>query len=173
MLAENHRHIGKLSKLQGFEGEALILSDSGFPKKIEKTEWVFLLIDGLPVPFFVSSFILRNENSAVIKLEDINTAEEMEELIGLEVCVEESKRRKSSTFSFSVDIKDYRVINTKKEILGIVKSVINYKDNYLLQVLQGNREILIPFNENIVVKIDDLSNTVFVNPPDGLLDLNK
>jgi 16S rRNA processing protein RimM len=171
MPSEFHRHIGKLAKLHGTGGEVLILSDSIFPKKIEKTEWVFLLIDGLPVPFFVSSFALRSESSAILKFADINSAEEMQELVGYDVLIAEKRKHKSRTFSFMEDIAGYKVLDSKHESIGIVKSILNYQDNFLLQVFQGNREILIPFNENTVNKIDNLSNTIIINVPDGLLEL--
>jgi 16S rRNA processing protein RimM len=173
MFAENHRHIGKIAKLHGFEGEAILLSGSVFPKKIEKTEWVFLLIDGLPVPFFISSIFLRSDSSAIIKFADINTAEEMEEFIGFDVLIEETNKRKSKTFSYFEDIKGFTVIDNKHGSIGIVKSVINYKDNYLLKVIKVNREILIPYNDSLIIKINSKSKTLLIDMPEGLLELNK
>ena len=173
MFAENHRHIGKIAKLHGFEGEALLLSGSVFPKKIEKTEWVFLLIDGLPVPFFISSILLRSDSSAIIKFADINTAEEMEEFIGFDVLIEESKKRKSKTLSNFENINGFAVIDNKHGSIGIVKSVLNYNDNYLLQVIDGKREILIPYNDNLIIKIDAQSKSLFVDVPNELIDLNN
>jgi 16S rRNA processing protein RimM len=172
MPSENHRHIGKLAKLHGIGGEVLILSDSIFPKKIEKTEWVFLSIDGLPVPFFISSFELRSESSAVVKFADINSAEEMQEFIGFDVLIEEKRTKKSRAFSFSEDIAGFNVVDCKNQSIGKVKSVLNYQENCLLQVFSGNREILVPYNENTVIKTDKLSGIIVINIPDGLLELN-
>ena len=67
MQGKYFRRIGHLSKLHGFEGEAVMVADSLFPKNIDKTEWVFLKIDGLPVPFFVSNIHVRSETVAIIK----------------------------------------------------------------------------------------------------------
>jgi 16S rRNA processing protein RimM len=173
MLVENQRRIGRLVKLLGIEGEALLLGENNLPKKIEKTEWVFLLIDGNPVPFSVSSIILRTENSAIIKFTNINTAEEMQEFIGFDVLYEEAKKHRSKASPFSESVNGYKVIDLKQGTIGLVKSLLNYQDNYLLQVFHGNREVLIPYNENIVVEIDELKKIISINAPDGLLELNQ
>ena len=172
MLPENYRHIGKISKIFGHKGEALIITDRVFPKKIEKEKWLFLLIDGLPVPFLVAGFQLRNETSAIIKFEDLNTNEELEEFIGLDVLAEESKTHKNAKpFGNHFEIKGYTVFDSKFGELGIVRSMLNFNDNYLLQVFKEKKEILIPVNENIIVEINNVSKIIIVNTPEGLLDL--
>jgi 16S rRNA processing protein RimM len=172
MLAENHRRIGKLTKLHGIHGEAVLIADTIFPKKFEKTEWLFLLIDGLPVPFFVSDIAVRTENFAVIKLADIHSSEEMEEFVGYEVMIQEQKKRKSSKSLESIkNIKGYIVIDSKHGEIGIARTILNYQENYLLQLFEGTKEILIPVHEQTITDIDDNTKTIFVTTPEGLLEL--
>jgi 16S rRNA processing protein RimM len=173
MSAENHRRIGKLIKLHGIHGEAVLIADTIFPKKFEKTEWLFLLIDGLPVPFFVSEITVRTESSAVIKLADVHSSEEMEEFIGYEVAIQESKKKRRSSKSLETikDIKGYVVIDSQHGEIGIAKTILNYQENYLLQLFKGTKEILIPVHEQTITDIDDNTKTIFVNTPEGLLDL--
>jgi 16S rRNA processing protein RimM len=173
MFAENLIHIGKVAKLHGFDGEALLFSGTDFPKKINKTEWVFLLIDGLPVPFYISSIMPRNDTSAIIKFADINSAEEMEEYVGFDVFIEVAKKRKTKTYSYNEDIVGFKVIDKKHGSIGIVKAVINYLDNYLLQVINGNHETLVPYNDNLILKVDSKAKSIVVTLPDGLIELNK
>ena len=171
MFAENLRLIGKLSKLYGFDGEAILVADNSFPKKIEKTEWVFLVIDGLPVPFFVLRFSIRTDSSAIIKLEDISSVEKMEQLLGREIFIEETRKKNARKLKPENSIKGYIVTDKIKGDIGIANDVINYNDNYLLQVYKSETEILIPVSDEIIIEINDRNKTILVNTPEGLLDL--
>ena len=172
MVAENCQPIGKLTKLHGYEGEALLVANEDFPKKFEKTEWIFLFIVGLPVPFFISSIKMRTETSAIIKLADINSSEKMKELIGLTVFVKTTKKDKKTKQFQQFQIKGYSVVDANDGNIGIANTVLNYQENYLLQVFNNDHEILIPVNEFNIVEIDDNKRTVQVNLPEGLMELN-
>jgi len=172
MLSENYRSIGKFTKLHGYNGEVILYSDGIFQKKIEKTEWVFLYLDGLPVPFFVSSFLLRTDTSAIIKLEDIDTSEEMQKYIGFEVNIIDTSGTRKKRKGNGLEVKGYKVIDSSHGEIGIAETVINYSENFLLQVFKGENEILIPIQEEIILDIDDKSKTILVNIPEGLLDIN-
>jgi 16S rRNA processing protein RimM len=172
MVAENCRPIGKLTKLHGYEGEALFVANEDLPKKIEKTEWMFFVIEGLPVPFFVSNIKLRTETSAIVKLADVNNSEEVQKLIGLEVLIEISNKGKKSKPFSRLNVDGYIVTDFKFGKIGIAKTVLNFQENYLLQVFDNNREILIPVNEFNIGEINDSKKTIQVNIPDGLLELN-
>ena len=173
MVADNCLSIGKLTKLHGYEGEAVLIATDELPKKFEKTEWLFFIIEGLPVPFFISNIKLRNNSTAIIKLADINSSEEMKELIGLDVLIETSRKSKKSKQNSPVNIENYIVFDSKHGKIGIAKTVLNFQENYLLQVFNDNREILIPVNDFNIGKIDDAKKTIYVDLPDGLLELNN
>jgi 16S rRNA processing protein RimM len=172
MVAENCQLIGKFSKLHGFEGEALLVANEGLPKKFEKTEWMFFILEGLPVPFFVSYIKLRTETSAIVKLADVDTSEEMKKLIGLEVLVETPKNNKKTNQGKPFNIEGYGVIDSKHGKIGIAKTVLNFQENYLLQIFNNKREILIPVNEFNIGEINDNQKTIQVDIPEGLLELN-
>lgn len=171
MLAEKCKHIGKLSKLHGFEGEAVLIADDIFPKKFEKTEWVFIMIDGLPVPFSVLNIHLRSDSSAIIRLDEIASRLEMEQYIGSDVLIEFKGKKTDSTKQIEGSIDGYTVVDLIHGTIGIAKTVINYQQNFLLQVFSGKTEILIPVSDEIIVSIIDEEKKIEVNMPHGLMDL--
>ncbi len=172
MLAENLFHIGKLAKLHGVNGEVLLIADNIFPKKISSTEWVFLLIDGLPVPFYISHLEASDEKSAIIKFADIETAGEMEEYVGVEVMIEKSDKSKPlKNPPISGNVQGYQVIDLHYGNIGYAGTLFNYSGNNVLQILMGEKELLIPLNETTIVKIDKKSKIISVNCPDGLINL--
>jgi 16S rRNA processing protein RimM len=169
MIPEKLRVLGKLSKLHAFEGEAVLISEWEFSKNDTKTEWVFLKIDGPPVPFFISSFRLRSETSAILKFEDINSEKQMLPYIGMEVFIED--KRKNRVPRKKSEVEGYQVTDTNKGLVGIAKTVLNYNQNFLLQVFRNDQEILIPVNESIIIDIDDRKKNITARLPEGFLDL--
>jgi 16S rRNA processing protein RimM len=169
MIPEKLRVFGKLSKLHAFEGEAFLISEWEFSKNDIKTEWVFLKIDGLPVPFFISSFRLRSDTCATIKLEDIDSDKKMLPYIGMDIFVEDIRKKRIPRKK--TEVEGYQVIDKISGPIGIAKTVLNYNNNFLLQVFRNNLEILIPVNENIITDIDDRRKTISASLPEGFLDL--
>ena len=171
MIAEPLRYIGKFSKLHGFDGEAFLIFDEAYSKKIIKTEWVFLTIDGLPVPFFVSNIDIRSNSSAVIKLLDIDSSEKMSEYIGCEVSVVDSGRNNKNKQFDITGIKGFTVIDASKGTIGIANELLNFNDNLVMQIFNGNLEILIPVAEEIILVVDEKKKIISVQLPEGLLEL--
>jgi ribosomal 30S subunit maturation factor RimM len=134
------QNIGKLTKLHGIDGEAIVAGNVVFTKKIEKTEWVFLLLEGLPVPFSVLYIEIRDDSSFFIKLHDIDTADEMKKLIGSNVLIKNAGKRKSFKISdIPAKISGYKVNDTNNNTVGIAGEVLNYSGNYLLQILNNKK----------------------------------
>ena len=55
--------------------------------------------------------------------------------------------------------------------LGIVKEIIDLSGNEIISVINGDREILIPMNDEILVNVDIKTRIIEVSLPDGLLEL--
>jgi 16S rRNA processing protein RimM len=172
MLANRGRLIGQITKLHGIHGEVILVSENTFSNELKKTEWVFLIIDGLPVPFRILESTLRSEDTAVLKIEGYNTPEESEELIGHDIYIEQKRRKSADKAAVDVhSIKDYLVIDRIRGKVGKASEVIDYDGNLVLQVWHEDIEILIPVDESIILGVDDDKREIFIDAPDGLLDL--
>jgi 16S rRNA processing protein RimM len=174
MITANCQRIGKIAKLHSVKGEILLIADNSFDKNFEKTKQIFLLVDELPVPFFISNIRLKSEVSAIIKFDGIDSAEEIEEYVGVEVLIPKKKGRKSKAESYKTNnIKDYKVIDSKHGEIGVAKTILNFQGNYLIQVFKDKKEILIPISDDIVERIDDYEKCVYLSIPDGLIHLSN
>jgi 16S rRNA processing protein RimM len=165
--------IGTLAKLHGFKGDYLFITEFSFPKKIEKWETVFIEIDGLPVPFFISSLRITSENSAIIGFEDINSSEQAKEFVGcsvLQLITETGKRNKSlpdETFE------GFKVYDKNAGYIGTIDSILEYSQNILFRILNHNQEILVPAIEEYILNVDPKKKELYISVPEGLLDLNE
>ncbi len=55
----------------------------------------------------------------------------------------------------------------------MVKDILFIKDNDLLVIIKGKREIYVPFTESICVEIDLENKEIIIDPPEGLLELDE
>ena len=55
--------------------------------------------------------------------------------------------------------------------IGIIKGVNDSTAQALFEVEKGDKQLLIPVNDEIITKLDRAKRTIFVTTPDGLVDL--
>ena len=62
--------------------------------------------------------------------------------------------------------------NDELKIIGKVINLENEKNNLLvIELLQNQKKVLIPFVKEIVPLVDIKNNFLIINPPKGLLEL--
>src|SRR5690606_22352548 len=79
--------LGTLAKTHGIRGQLILKLNHFTFEDILLMETVFLEIEGLPVPFFVSEYIERSGDTIILAFDDIETESKAKELIGLTVFI--------------------------------------------------------------------------------------
>ncbi|MDH5589794.1 MAG: ribosome maturation factor RimM [Gemmatimonadota bacterium] len=64
-----------------------------------------------------------------------------------------------------------RVVTVDGSEVGTVTEVFDTAPSDLIQVSDGEREVLIPFQRRIVTDVDIEAGVLVIDPPEGLLDL--
>lgn len=162
--------IAKATKTFGQNGELVLRLYDTFPEEINFKEPIFAVINGLTVPFFLSSFRKQGVNKAVVVFDDIDTEYRAAELIGTEF-VAPSEEYEDDDELYYEDLEGYAFTD---EISGKEGTVIGFIDNDMNPVLIAETEgrtIYIPANENIIKEVDPDNSKILVALPDGLLDL--
>ncbi len=163
--------IGEIIKAHGYKGEIVINLSVKF-ESLKKTELLFLKIDGIKVPFFFSetpkSF---KKSSVIVKFKNVNSDEEVKELLRCSVFINREKIALEN-ISFTDTIVGYDVYNNKK-FIGKVKNYLNIPSNPIIEIeSKTNSEILIPLNNQFIVKKDVVKREIVFNLPEGLIDVN-
>ena len=57
--------------------------------------------------------------------------------------------------------------------MGIVQDLLCIKENDLLVVKKGKKEILVPFTKSICLKVNLKRKEIVVDLPEGLLELDE
>ena len=84
--------VAQVVKSYDVNGEVVIRLSSGVLEDYNfKKEPVFIIFDGLPVPFFITSYKSKGTNGALVKFETINDFSHSEELVKKEIYVDSTK----------------------------------------------------------------------------------
>lgn len=160
--------VGRIGRLFGTEGGVMITLYTSFPDDFQMEEPLFIRVDELAVPLFCSSFERRGQSSAVVQFDDIDTERRAEEwLVGREIFVEEQEQDDDEFYMEDL-------IGFKASVGRQRGEVIDYYDseaNPLFEIRLGNKQHLIPAQEEFIAHIDFDKRTIKFVLPEGLLEL--
>lgn len=163
--------LGYIGKPHGVSGEVTALFDVDFPENYKKLESVFVEFNDRLVPFFIEKISLQ-KNKAIIKFEDIDSADQALELqsTGLYLPLEALPALEGNQFYFH-EIVDFTVTDVKLGTLGIVKNIYNLPHQDLIAMEYKGKEVLIPISDSTVISLDREKKELTVELPEGLLDV--
>lgn len=166
--------IGSLTRTHGVRGEVAFQFTDDVWDRVE-ADYLFLRLDGLLVPFFLEEWRFRSDNVALLKFEDIDSADDARRIVGTEVYfpkdltpedLDEEELEWQHFTGFEVWQDD--------SLLGTVTSVLDQTANVLLVVTTpDDHELLIPAHEDFVLEADHRQRRLLVSVPEELLNLNS
>ena len=128
--------------------------------------------DLTPIPLFIIRVESLTDKVLRVQLDPEQVLLPIGELKGKQVYRPLSTLRKLSGNAFYYhEVIGFDVIDEKAGNIGIVKDVYDLPSNPLLAVLSGEKEILIPLSNEIVMKMDRKEKCLMVRTPEGLIDL--
>lgn len=165
--------IGKLAATFGIEGQLVLQHSLGKKTSLKGLEMIFIeeKKDRF-LPYFITSTKIKNDKETFILLEGIQSKEAAHFLVKKEVWLCENDFKKFAAGAAPISFLGFTIINDKKE-LGEVIEVIEQPHQILCAIMIDAKEVLIPVHENSLEKIDKKNRKLFVNLPDGLLDIYK
>ena len=118
-------------------------------------------------------FFRRQHGRCVLKLQGIDSISEAEKYVGADVRIPKNELLPPEEGSFyTFQLKGCRVFSAGEEI-GTVVDVLDLGGTTVLQVDQDGNEILIPFANSYLKKIDLDQRRIDVDLPEGLMELNR
>ncbi|MBN1117461.1 MAG: 16S rRNA processing protein RimM [Bacteroidales bacterium] len=164
--------IGFLSKPHGIRGQLnLRLSGTDF-EEIKELEQVFVIIDGLPVPFFISEYTVRTNDTIIVLFDDIASEEAAKVLSDSEVYLKKKYLQLPNNEIQQINrLIDFKVIDVNSGFIGKLGAIIEDLQNPLMQVINSRKEYLIPLQEEFIQSIDNNRKEIYVVCPPGLLDI--
>jgi 16S rRNA processing protein RimM len=167
-------NLGHIAKSKGFKGELSLFLDVDEPENYQDLDRILVDLNGVLTPFFIDVFRLKNDGYADIKLEGVETKDDSVRLSGKQVYLPLTDLPPLPGEEYYLhDLEGMEVIDENHGNLGNVLKVLDYSNNPLLEVNDGKAEVLIPINDLFVKKVDKSKKQIFVDLPEGLVDVNK
>jgi 16S rRNA processing protein RimM len=167
----NLSEIGKIQRTHGVNGELQVSWLNDFYPEDHTLESVFLQIDGIPIPFFITSHRFKGAEASLIKLEEIDSINQADELVGLSIFAD-IKKNQSEIELFLDDLIGFTVISSTGIQLGVIEDLQDYSGNLIFQVkTPAGKELLIPASPDFIMEIGEESKSLVMEIPEGLTDL--
>lgn len=168
--------IGYITKFRGLRGEVeMSFTDDCFDTGT--AEYLVLNMDGILVPFFWEEYKFKNDDTIILKFEDINDQEQASKIVGSSVyypkmCLPPIEKGDIHTISSYKALTGFRVFKKDNEILGDVIYVDDSSKNILLTIeMPDKKEILIPFHNDFLLDFNIKDRILKMDLPEGLLQL--
>ena len=149
----------RILKSYGTEG-GVIVNAPEVDIEERANEPVFISFDGLPVPFFIEEVSPRGGAKYFVKLEDIDSLEAAEELVGKDADFEEDGE------DYADEIIGYTLCNQDGTPVGKITAYEDIPGNPCLEIEGGT---LIPCPDELIVKVDNRNRKIWLEIADGLL----
>ncbi len=163
--------LGKIIRPHGFDGKVNAYLDTDDPGFYHDLDMVFLNMNNSPVPFFVEYIYLKG-NKATIKFQDIDNLQAAESLIQKEMYLPlKSLPPLGENKFYYHEIEGFSVVDNQQGKIGVVKGVLEFPSQAVIQVMVGDKEVLIPINEKIISSVDRKTREIKIDTPEGLLDI--
>ena len=165
---EDFVYFGKFLKPHGTKGEIGLQGDT-FTLD-EGCDFVACDIDGILVPFFFESTRPKSNDTLIVKVERMESADEVRYLTNREAFIP----RKWVEESEEISLGSFIGFKATDRTLGDIGEIVEIDDstmNTLFVLEKDGEEILIPAQEEFIVDIDHDGQTIVFDLPQGLVSL--
>ena len=172
MQKENCFYLGKIVKKYSFKGELLVKLDTDDPDQFVEMESVFVEQHKRLIPFFIQQSSLHKTELLRVKFEEVTNESDANALLGCELYLPLELLPKLTGNKFYYhEIIGFTVIDNEFGEVGTVTSVNDTTAQALFEIDRNGKEILIPINDQFIQKVDHAGKTIFLEVPEGLIDL--
>ena len=163
--------IGRFNKPHGVKGElSFTFTDDIF----DRTDCPYIVceIDGIFVPFFIEEYRFKSDTTALLKLEDVDNEQEARAFSLLDVYFPKSYYDTAAEEEAPDDyFIGFTVVDNEMGELGEIVSIDDSTENVLFEIDHNGRTLLIPAVDEFVSEVDEENRKLYMNIPEGLLDL--
>lgn len=165
-------HVGHSAKSRGVNGKFKARIEEPFKEDCLKARALFINLKGSKVPFLVESS--QDQGHLIFKLEEIDSPEEVSSLLSKELYLDKKEVSEATLKDYSPEVHflvGYHVYDQNEVFLGQLLDVIQYPDQLLGKILVKEKEILLPIHEDLILQLNEESQTLKLEIIEGLLEL--
>jgi 16S rRNA processing protein RimM len=165
---DNLIKIGFTKKPHGLKGEIKLVVEDRYLEDLMETELVLIDIKGKPTPFFIEDIIA--------KFEDVDTPELALVISSKELFIREQDLIPDAERELLIEQLPYAhcigyTIYWDNTVIGTIEDIIEYPQQEMAVIMHNGREVLVPLNPHFVSKLDNDKKEIYMDLPEGILDL--
>lgn len=172
MTKEECFYLGKIVRKYSFKGEVLAKLDTDEPELYTEMESVFVEYPPNLIPFFIERAQLHKSTLIRLKLEDVDTEVDADDLIGAALYLPLDLLPKlSGTQFYFHEIIGFEAVDVNFGTIGRITGVNDSTAQALFEIERDSKQVLIPMNDDFIKSLDRKNKTITLAVPDGLIDL--
>lgn len=172
MLKSECFYLGTIVGKFSFKGEVLIKLDTDEPEFYLEEESIFVDLHRNLIPFFIEKSNLQKGHLLRVKLEDIDSEDQAEELIDCKVYLPLDRLPELDDDQFYYhDVIGFKMIDKGFGEIGLLKAVNDNVPQHLFIIDHQGKEVLVPVNDDLIEKVDKSAKCIYLDLPEGLVEL--
>lgn len=161
--------IGKITKAHGLKGEVNFMFTNDTWDTAD-CDYLICDIDGILVPFYIEEYRFKNDSTALVKFEDIDSVETADFLLGCDVYLEKKLAEQQDEEEMPLNYFIGFRMEEDGKFIGKIKDIDDSTENWLFIVeKEDGSEAMIPAHEDFIVGLDKEKRVMTVDLPIGLV----
>lgn len=164
--------IGFFSKPHGVSGEIRLEFEGGIFETIP-SDYIVCDMEGILVPFFIETYRLGGGNTGYVKFQRVDDLAYANRFMGVDAYLPKELVDQDQLDNPYDAILGFLVSDEQLGELGCIREVDETTSSVLFVVDYEGREVLIPVHEDLILGIDQEKEIIYVDLPDGLINLES
>lgn len=169
--------IGHYNKPHGVAGELSATIDIEMDV-LRELSCLVSEMDGIFVPFFVNSLRPKTSETVLLTIDGINSEQEAARLVNHDIYALKREYRQESIDAdadgYPLDyFIGFELQDSDGTRVGEIVQVDEQTENAIFIVEDGDREVLLPASDDLIVEFDLDKKVMVMDLPQGILDLNR
>ena len=163
--------LGSFTRVHGVKGNLILKPDTDDPARYRKTKKLFIEVDGT-LREYASQTLSAGPQQLIIHLEGLDDRDEATAFVRCDVYLPLSElppsKGKHIYFHEAIGMK---VVDELAGALGVIDTIYDLPHQPVAQVLYSGKEVLIPFIQQFIQRIDRKERVIYMTLPEGLLEV--
>ena len=166
--------VGRIARAHGIRGQVIVNLETDFPdERFQPGAELFVERGGRVEPLTITTARFHRERP-ILGLAGVETIDDAEAMAGLELRVPLDRLAPLPPGTFyRHDLIGCRVETMRGEVVGVVTDVEGTMAGSRLVIDGASGEVLVPLATEICPEIDTAGKRIVIDPPAGLVDLNR
>jgi len=167
----NYTEVAYFLKTFGLKGELKVAFGDNNKIDLQDQEVIFVREKGQHIPYFVEHYS-DNDGTIIMKLEDINSLEQAKSLCKQKIYLDIKEVEASKSHNQDPNTLVGFKVHNEDQLIGVIDRLESFPQQVMAFVaVASGDEIMIPLNDEFIKDIDEDAAAIFLELPEGLLEL--